>query len=106
MLYNAHKHRLKSIKDYGIKHSTLIEACTRKIHSQSFRAPANDEGSGHPEDYYEDDFWHNDQEINRHDNQRTCAPYNEYGILLKHLRTCSEPEISLPLEITDLSLHY
>ena len=30
MLDNAHKHRLKSIKDYGIKHSTLIEACTRK----------------------------------------------------------------------------
>ena len=36
MLHTAHKHRLKSIKDYGIKHSTLIEAYTRKRNSQSF----------------------------------------------------------------------
>ena len=57
MLDTAHKHRFKSMKDYGIKHSILIEACTRKRNSQSFQAPSNDDnyqGSGHSDDYEDD----------------------------------------------------
>ena len=30
MLDTVQKHRIKSMRDYGIKHSTLIEACTSK----------------------------------------------------------------------------
>ena len=101
MLDSAQKDRVKSMRDYRIKHSTLIEACTNnENHLNSQETFNNGNGSGHSEDY-EDGFW--DRESN---NPSSCTPYNEYGVLLRHLQTCPEPEITLPLEIWDLSLHY
>ena len=94
------------MRDYGIKHSTLIEACTNNgNHRNSQETSNNGNGSGRSDDYG-DGFWDRDQESNDDTNQNTCSPCNEYGILLKHLRSCPEPEIALPLEIRDLSLHY
>ena len=64
MLDTAQKHRIKSMKDYGIKHSTLIEACSSNSNSQnpqgtSSNINSNHQGSGHSNDY-EDNYWNGD----------------------------------------------
>ena len=58
MLDTAQKHRIKSMKEYGIKHSTLIEACASNLNSQNPQGTSsnsNHQGSGHSNDY-EDNY--------------------------------------------------
>ena len=89
------------MRDYKAKHSTLLEACSNNgNHQNSQEASDTESGSGHSQDY-EDSFW--DKESG---NQSSCSPCNEYGVLLRHLCTCPEPQLDLPQEISDLSIHY
>ena len=104
MLETAQKHRTKNINDYGIKHSTLLQACTSSPNPQNHqRSPSNNnyQGSG----LSDEEDYHRDQENDKGNNQSSCSPCNEYGVLLKHLRTCPEPEVALPFDIKELSLH-
>ena len=88
----------------------MIEACSSNSNYQNPQGTSSDsnsnyQGSGHSSDY-EDNYWNGDQESNGDNNQSLCPPCNEYGLLLRHLRTCPEPEVTLPFEIKDLSLNY
>ena len=96
MLNSAQKERVKSTKDYKVQHSTLLKACSNDgNHQPSQEIPKKGNGSGHAEEY--DDSEDNDQ------NSCSC---NEYGVLLRHLRTCPEPQLQIPQEITDLPVHF
>ena len=100
MLNSVQKERVKSTKDYKVQHSTLLKACSNDgYHQPSQEIPENGNGSGEAEDY-NDSFWDNENS-----NQSSCS-CNEYDVLLRHLRTCPEPQLQLPQDITDLSVYY
>ena len=95
MLSNAQSERIKTTVASKIQHSTLLQACTHKSNNQPFRENSDtNTGSGEVEDYdYEE----------QEPNPCSC---NEYDILLKHLKTCPDPQLQIPQEITNLSTHY
>ena len=96
MLSVAQKDRIKSTKDYKIQHSTLLQACNNEGNNPpSLEILDTINGSGHAEEY-------DDSEEN---NQNSCS-CNEYDVLLRHLKTCPDPQLQIPQEITDLSVHY
>ena len=104
MLSNAQKERTKTNAASKIQHSTLLQACTHEGNNQPSREGGNNNpprensdtstGSGLYEDYEEEE---------PESNSCTC---NEYEILLRHLKTCPDPQIQIPQEITNLSIHY
>ena len=64
MLDSAQRERVKSMRDYKAKHSTLLEACSNNgNHQNSQETSNNGNGSGHSDDYG-DSFWVRDQESN------------------------------------------
>ena len=81
---NAQRERTKTNAASKIQHSTLLQACTHEGNNQPSRENSDTNiGSGEVEDYdYEE------QEPN------SCS-CNEYDILLKHLKTCPDPQIPL-----------
>ena len=95
MLSSAQKDRVKTTKDYKIQHSTLLQACSNEGNNQpSLENSDTRSGSGHAEDY------------NNEENDQNSCSCNEYDVLLRHLRTCPDPQLQIPQEITDLSVHY
>ncbi len=104
MLSNAQKERTKSHAASKILHSTLLQACSNDGNNQPsveggghnpLRGNSDTRtGSGLNGDYEEEE---------PESNSCTC---NEYEILLKHLKTCPDPQIQIPQEITNLSTHY
>ena len=95
MLSNAQKDRVKTNVASKIQHSTLLQACSNEGNNQpSLENSDTRSGSGHAEDY-----------DNEENDQNSCS-CNEYVVLLRHLRTCPDPQLQIPQEITDLSVHY
>ena len=98
MLSTAQNDRMKTTVASKIQHSTLLQACTHKNNNQPFREDSDSNtGSGQVDDY---DYNEPDEPEN---NPGSC---NEYDLLLKHLKTCPDPHIEIPQEITNLSNHY
>ena len=95
MLSSAQKDRVKTNVASKIQHSTLLQACSNEGNNQpSLENSDTRSGSGHAEDFH-----------NEENDQNSC-PCNEYDVLLRHLRTCPDPQLQIPQEITDLSMHY
>ena len=93
MLSTAQNDRKKTTVASQIQHSTLLQACTHKNKNQLFREDSDSNtGSGQVDDY---DYNEPDEPEN---NPGSC---NEYDLLLKHLKTCPDPDIQIPQEITN-----
>ena len=105
MLDSAQKDRIKTMAHY---------ACTAPTNLHTHQVSTNShtpQGSGHSIDESEIGYL-NGEPDNNHSNGNgvntpiLCPPCNIHGLLLKHLKTCPEPQVSLPYEIKDLSPHY
>ena len=84
MLDSAQKHRIKTMSDYGVRHSTLLEACTGPTNSHNHQVSPNShtpQGSGHSIDESEHGYL-NGEPDNNHSNGNgvntpiLCSPCN------------------------------